>query len=106
MFSLKWVLAVPLLDWIAVTFVEIEALFLRDVEILRGTLVESETPGMRDVQILGDALLDTEGVELRAVEKLGATIMEPAEALKVLLWLTAGQTRKISIELNVHMLQV
>ena len=39
----KGVLAVPLLDWLAVIFVEIEALFLRDVEILRDTLVDSET---------------------------------------------------------------
>ena len=189
MFSVKGVLVAPLLNWLAVTFVEIGALFLRDVEILKDTLVKSEslvlmdvevvgeilvetlvtaevivigdadkpadtvvvpevlvlrdmdtvvesetprtrdveifndilldteapvkiggvevrevesladtlvesgTPGMRVVEILGDAaLLDTEAVGLRAVSKLGDTIME-TEALKVLLWLTAEQTR-------------
>lgn len=106
MFSAKGVLAVPLLDWLAVTFVEIEALFLTDVEIFRGTLVESETLGMKIVEILGDAaFLDTEAVGPRAVAKLGDTIME-TEKFEVLFWLTAGKTRETSIELNVNIIQV
>ena len=101
----KGALAVPSLDWLAVIFAEIEALFLRDVEILRDTLVESGTMGMGDVEILEGALLDTEGVVPRGGETTGGTIVE-TEALKVMFWLTVGQTREISIELNVHIIQV
>ena len=101
----KGALAVPLLDWLAVIFVEIEALFLRDVEILRDTLVESETLGMRDVEIPENAFLDTEAMAPRDGETPGGTIVE-TEALKVMFWLTVAQTREISNELNVHITQV
>ena len=72
----KGVLAIPLLDLLAVIFVEIEALFLRDVEVLmRDTLVESETLGMRDVEILED----TEAVVPRGGETTGGIIIVETE---------------------------
>ena len=123
MFFAKGVPAVPLLDWLAVIFVEIEALFLRDVETLKDSFVKSEvlvlmgmevvgevfietfmnaeagTLGMKAVEILGDALVEPEAVLLTDMETLGST-------LELLLWLTAGQSREFRIELNVEIIQV
>ena len=76
----KGVLAVPLLDLLVVIFVEIEALFLRDVEVLmRDALAESETLGMRDVEILEDALSDTDAVVPRGGETTGDIIIVETE---------------------------
>ena len=69
-----------MLDLLVVIFVEIEALFLRDVEVLmRDALAESETLGMRDVEILEDALLDTDAVVPRGGETTGDIIIVETE---------------------------
>ena len=114
MFFAKGVPAVPLLDWLAVIFVEIEALFLRDVETLKDSFVKSEVLVLMNMEVVGEVVVETfmnaEAVVLGDVDKSADTVVE-LEVLVLRDVDTVVETetpreREFSIELNVQIIQV